>query len=77
MDGPGECSAFRLGHGICANGFPQTAYCCGQPSSYVPLCLKDEVPEHLCDDSGRMRFATAAHPASDPTAGSSEGPRGA
>lgn len=60
-----HCSAYRPG-GLCRNGFPQNAACigatchaCGRPTNAVPACLRDEVPPHLMDDAGRMKFAVS------------------
>lgn len=57
----GECKSFEMGRGICKDGFPVTAYCmgykcpsCGAPSTRLPLCLQDEIPERFIDESGRM-----------------------
>ncbi len=62
------CSAHIAGGGFCTNGFPQTTACrgdatcgrCGNPSKAQPVCLRDELPKHLIDDSGRMLFAAKA-----------------
>ncbi len=60
------CSAYRPGPSLCRNGFPQNAACmgtcchaCGRPTERVPMCMQDEVPAHLIDDAGRMKFAVA------------------
>ena len=55
------CSSFEPGRGICKDGFPVTSYCmgytcheCGRPSTRIPLCLQDEIPERFVDEAGRM-----------------------
>lgn len=59
------CQSYRLGEGICADGFPQRPYCAGQagcsscgeiPTKRLPLCLADEVPPHIADDRGMPRL---------------------
>lgn len=59
-----KCSAAVDGPSLCRNGFPQNNACrgytchgCGKPTAQVPVCMRDEVPAHLVDDAGRMRFA--------------------
>ena len=57
------CRSYRVGAGICADGFPQRSLCrglvgclsCGAVrESELPLCLGDEVSPHLADEAGRM-----------------------
>ena len=62
------CSAFVPGPNLCRNGFPQNLGCwappchgCGRPAKDVPACMRDEVPPHLIDDSGRPKFAAAEY----------------
>lgn len=59
-----SCSAYRPG--ICGNGFPTTAACigavcwqCKRPTSHSPMCLRDEVPGHLVDETGLPILADA------------------
>ena len=59
-----QCSAWRAGLTLCSNGFPQNGACmgatchgCGRPPQDAPACMRDEVPAHLIDEAGRMRFA--------------------
>lgn len=58
-----ECSAYTPGPNLCRNGFPQSGACrgatchgCGKPAD-APACVRDEVPTHLVDDSGKPKFA--------------------
>lgn len=53
------CSAYDHGSGVCDNGFLQSPACygaacfaCGRPHERLPMCLRDEVPEHLVDERG-------------------------
>ncbi|AWD90839.1 hypothetical protein HOT12_gp35 [Burkholderia phage vB_BmuP_KL4] len=61
-----QCTAYRPGS-LCRNGFPPNAACmgatchaCGRSADVVPVCMRDEVPPHLIDEAGRMKFADAA-----------------
>jgi len=63
MSNDGACSAYIAGPHLCANGFPQNAacmgarcHCCGRHTEQVPACLRDEVPAHLVDESGKPRL---------------------
>lgn len=56
------CQSYRFGSLVCADGFPVKPYCsgnvgcptCGHISEQaIPLCLREEAPPHLFDESGR------------------------
>ncbi len=59
-----ECSAYRRHDGICANGFIQTYPCwggtecsmCGKPSTKLPHCLRDDLPERWLTKAGKPLF---------------------
>lgn len=59
-----ECSAYRKGAGICANGFFQTLACkketschaCNRPHGSVPHCMRDDLPEHWLTETGAPLF---------------------
>lgn len=62
-----QCSAYRDGKSICANGFFQIPACrqeikcfvCGEPSKRLPYCLREELPKHMVSEDGNTIFAGA------------------
>jgi hypothetical protein len=61
-----QCSAYKPGPNLCANGFPQNAACmgfkcpsCGRPSDIVPACQREDLGPAWLDESGKPRHAMA------------------
>ena len=47
-----SCSAYTASTHSCSNGFPVLSGICYGCSGGTPLCMRDDVPEHLMSDDG-------------------------
>lgn len=59
-----QCSAYTMGRGICANGFPVNAACmgskcwdCGRPTDKVPACMNEDIAPRWLNEDGSPRHA--------------------
>lgn len=67
----GQCRSYRDGS-VCANGFVQKPYCRGVVGCYacghirdsaLPMCLRDDIPEHMSRQDGSPLFYQAPNAA--------------